>query len=94
MSNFLAKGKRASVVKKKKEFRKHLKRFYKILKELDRVFIELMVQKEISITEDNIVQEAEKISKVKIGEYEGFILKGKLHSHLKDLNKLKINEEE
>lgn len=77
MSNFLKKGQRTSLIKHKKQSKKHLKRFYKILHELDLV-AQAMITSGIAISEKNVVDEAAKYTDREIGNYEKMVLLAKV----------------
>ena len=77
MSSYLKAGKRASTIKHKKYTKAHLKRFYKILHELDLV-AKAMIKSGIAITKDNVIEEASKYTDRKIESYEKSILLSKI----------------
>ncbi len=78
MSNFLAKGKRKANMRQKMSTRKHVKKFYKILHELDRVAAQ-MIQSGIYINDDNVVFEASKYTIRRIDTMERNILLTKVN---------------
>lgn len=91
MSNFLKQGKRIATRKAKKETKHHTKEFYKILAELDRVSAEMLEDK-VEVTEENLVEEVGKYTKLEIGKLEQLVLKGKLgmyESMEQDISKAK-----
>ena len=83
MSNFLKQGRRKEKVRKKKIAKKHLKEVYKILGELDKVANLIMKNKD-EVTEENIMDVAEKYTELEIGKYEQYILLGKLNKYIKE----------
>lgn len=82
MSNFLKRGKRAEDISNKKEIKHRMKDFYKILGTLDDVakLIDYKYKdnKEVKVTEKNIVEIASEFTDRKLEEMEKFILLGKL----------------
>ena len=78
MSNFLAKGKRKANMRQKMSTRKHVKKFYKILHELDRVAAK-MIESGIYVNADNVVFEAGKYTDRRIDTYEKNILLSKVN---------------
>jgi phosphate-selective porin len=80
MSNYLKKGKRAAARKNRIALKKRMKEVYKIMDEMEIVARELY-KSEIDISEDNVKEEASKYTERTIGEFEKFMLLGKLQSY-------------
>lgn len=90
MSNFLKQGRRIAARAKKKEVKQRTKEVYKILGEMEDIAQE-MSKGDVIIDDSNVVEEAAKYSERKIGEFEKFLLLGKMHQYYESL---KVKEDE
>jgi len=88
MSNFSRIGKREKIRKEKRMVKKHLKRMYAIMDELDELALDIHNAKE-EWTEDNIEDIASQYSELQIAKMEKTMLLGKL-TQLRD-NEAKDN---
>ena len=73
MSSFLRKGKRQLKANKYKDAKKSLNEIKRIVKEIDYITSVTSLQ-DVELTEDNVVEEAGKISNLKIGKLEKSML--------------------
>jgi hypothetical protein len=78
MSSYLKQGERTSQIKHKQNAKRHYKRFYKLLHQLDLV-AKAMIKSGIAIKESNVVEEAAKYTDAEIGNYEKMILLAKVN---------------
>jgi len=92
MSNYLKKGRRTSLIGRKKNTKKHIDRMYKVLHQLDLV-AQAMIQSGVAIRESNVVEEAAKYTDAEIGQYEKMILLSKVKQVYDELG-LEIKDEE
>ena len=77
MSNFASRGLRQTVLLKNKETKKHIKAFYSIIGEIDKISRQL--DPKVEYTEENIDEYVNPILGRDLDSMEKFLVLGKLH---------------
>lgn len=95
MSSFLKRGQREAVKAGKREVKKRIKEVYKIMEEMETLAQYLVANyEEEELTEDKIESIAQEHTERQIGDFERFLLAGKVYSYYENKRHTESEERE